>query len=89
MKVKFEKGSAEWQLFMGLWNLCQDYWQVEPDNDDYWDKFMADSEKFRRTICEATDSTPKGNALKFLTRHMLTAVHEYINFMDEIERKNK
>lgn len=86
MKVKFEKGSAEWQLFMGLWNLCQDYWKVEPDNDDYWDGLIKDAEKLRASICEVTDNTSKGNALKSLSRDMIMAVMEYINLMDKIDR---
>lgn len=86
MKVKFEKGSAEWQLFMGLWNLCQDYWKVEPDNDDYWSHLLEDAEKLRASICEVTDETSKGNALKSLSRDMIMAVMEYINLMDKIDR---
>ena len=88
MKVKFEKGSAEWQLFMGLWNLCQDYWQVEPDNDDYWTKMIADAEKLRISICEATDESSRGNALKSLSRNMIMATMEYFNLMEKIERKS-
>ena len=45
MKVKFEKGSEEWQLFMDLWALVQSVWGVE-DREEYWEDVRAAVEAF-------------------------------------------
>lgn len=36
-EVKFNKGSEEWMMFTDYWQLCQKYWEVEEDNDKYWE----------------------------------------------------
>ena len=33
--IKFNKGSEEWLMFMDYWNLCQNNWGIE-NNNEYW-----------------------------------------------------
>lgn len=49
--VKFEKGSEEWMMFQDFWKLCQEYWNVE-DNDDYWKNLIADCDCFYKKYKE-------------------------------------
>lgn len=37
--AKFEKGSAEWQMFQDYYKICQKYWnpeQSETEAEKYW-----------------------------------------------------
>lgn len=45
MKVKFQKGSEEWQLFMDLWGLAQSVWGIE-DREEYWEDVKNAVEAF-------------------------------------------
>lgn len=45
MKVKFSKGSEEWQLFMDFWALTQDVWGIE-DREKYWEDVRGAVEAF-------------------------------------------
>ena len=85
MKVKFEKGSREWQLFMGLWDLCQKYWKVEPDNDDFWNAFILDSDNFLKQF-DPVENTSEGRIFKALARDLVFAVMNRMNAMDQVER---
>ena len=44
-KVKFEKGSYYWRLFMDFWKLCQEYWEPD-DTEAWWDEVDAATRKF-------------------------------------------
>jgi hypothetical protein len=37
---KFEKGSPEWNMFQDFWQMCQRYWIIERDNDEYWEQLV-------------------------------------------------
>lgn len=45
MKVKFQNGSEEWQLFMDLWGLAQSVWGIE-DREEYWEDVKNAVEAF-------------------------------------------
>lgn len=50
--VKFEKGSAEWQMFQDYYKICQKYWQPEQDEtkaETYWLELGEDMNKFYNT----------------------------------------
>lgn len=38
--VKFGRESREWYMFQDFWQLCQKYWEIEPDNDKYWEDLV-------------------------------------------------
>lgn len=40
--VKFGKGSEEWMMFTDFWQLCQKYWEIETDNDKYWEDLVEE-----------------------------------------------
>ena len=42
MKVKFEKGSEQWQLFVDYYKFIQDYGAPE-DSDDWWQELFTKS----------------------------------------------
>ena len=46
-KVKFVKGTEDWQLLVDYWYLCQTYWEPE-DNDRYWEDLVNAAERFYR-----------------------------------------
>lgn len=39
---KFEKGSAEWNMFMDFWALCQKHW-IPERNEEFWEIFIEDT----------------------------------------------
>lgn len=49
-RVKFDEKSVEWGIMRDFFNLCQDYWHIEPierDNpDDYWGKLIKAADAF-------------------------------------------
>lgn len=45
-EVKFTKGSEEWMMFTDFWQLCQKYWQIELENEQYWEDMVKDSIAF-------------------------------------------
>lgn len=47
-EVKFLKESEEWLLFKEYYGLCQKYWEVEEDNDEYWRNLIDDANKFTK-----------------------------------------
>lgn len=42
MKVKFEKGSEQWQLFVDYYKFIQDYGAPE-DSDNWWQELFTKS----------------------------------------------
>lgn len=44
--IKFEKGCREWFMFQDYWKLCQKFWILEEDNDDYWDSLIKEAGEF-------------------------------------------
>lgn len=44
-QAKFQKGSDEWLMFTEFWQLCQKFWEVEED-DDYWWDLSKETDKF-------------------------------------------
>lgn len=47
-KVKFQKGSDEWELFMGFWDLCQKYW-IPEDSESWWDEALGEINAFQKS----------------------------------------
>lgn len=45
MKVKFQKGSEEWQMFMDFWALTQNTWGIE-NTEEYWESVKNSVEAF-------------------------------------------
>lgn len=45
MKVKFAKGSEEWQMFMDFWALTQNTWGIEK-TEEYWESVKNSVEAF-------------------------------------------
>ena len=46
--TKFEKNSQEWNMFKDYYRLCEQYWQIEQGNDEYWENFVKDIEDFHK-----------------------------------------
>ena len=46
MFQKFENNSAERQMFVDYWTLCQKYWLPEDTNDAYWHEVVEEIYKF-------------------------------------------
>ena len=61
MRTAFVKGSTEQQMFMGFWELCQDFWEPE-QTDEYWETFIKRSEQFGNMYGQF--SRDLGNALR-------------------------
>lgn len=61
--VKFNKGSEEWLMFMDFWNLCQEYWNPE-NNDNYWDGMVNRVDEFYKKYSDIELS--KELALSFI-----------------------
>lgn len=47
MRVKLQKGSEEWNLFMDFWELTQGVWGVE-DTETYWQGVRSAVEAFTK-----------------------------------------
>lgn len=47
MKQKFEKGSAEMNMFRDFYTICEAYWIAEPaECEDYWTALINDLDAF-------------------------------------------
>lgn len=44
MRKEIKKTDTEWQIFMDVWNLFQDY-AVTEDDDRYWEMLVKDTDK--------------------------------------------
>lgn len=42
---RFEKNGPEWLMFQDYWRLCQQFWEVE-DNDQYWRELTNEADIF-------------------------------------------
>jgi hypothetical protein len=71
--VKFGKDSREWALFRDFWKLCQDYWNVEYDNNVYLTQMIDDFKDL---------SNNRYKDIPF-------AVHLSVAFMDYVDRQIK
>lgn len=39
MKKEIQKGSAEWEAFVAIWKMYQDF-AIPEDNDEYWENLV-------------------------------------------------
>lgn len=46
-KTKFLRGTEEWSLFVGFWDLCQKYWIPEKE-DSWWDEALKEINAFQK-----------------------------------------
>ncbi len=46
-QARFLKGSEEWEIFMGFWNLCQEYW-IPEEMDSWWDEALSEIDAFSK-----------------------------------------
>lgn len=60
--MAFERGSEEFVMFTDFWNLCKKYWDVQ-DNDEWWDKAIADINKYCSNYKEDKFTRDLGMAL--------------------------
>ena len=44
-RVTFEKGSKEQKAFLEFWNICQEFWEPE-ENDEYWERYIEATNRF-------------------------------------------
>ena len=72
MKKKIAKGTKEWQLFVDFWNMCQEYW-IPEENDDYWNN-----------IVKATGELSKKYSGNILAQKLCLA---FVEAQDEIFKK--